>query len=77
MATADLEAKEGHEGAFYVRMNYGAQAQMPGDTDGGAVENGEVAITYVSRYTDVPEQGSDAMDSALTALVGVANNLHS
>ena len=29
MATADLEAKEGHEGAFYVRMNYGAQAQMP------------------------------------------------
>jgi hypothetical protein len=41
------------------------------------VENGEVAITYVSRYTDVPEQGSDAMDSALTALVGVANNLHS
>jgi len=77
MATADLEAKEGHEGAFYVRMNYGAQAQMPPETDGGAVENGEVAITYIGRFNDVPEQGSDAMDSALTDLVGVASTLHS
>jgi 5'-nucleotidase len=77
MATADLEAKEGHEGAFYVRMNYGAQAQMPGDTDGGAVENGEVAITYVSRYTDVPSQGSAAVNDALTSLVGKASTLHS
>ena len=77
MATADLEAKEGHEGAFYVRMNYGSLIQMPGDTDGGAVENGEVAITYLGRFNDVPEQGSDAMDSALTDLVGVASTLHS
>jgi 5'-nucleotidase len=77
MATADLEAKEGHEGAFYVRMNYGAQTQMPPETDGGAVENGEVAITYVSRFTDVPTLGSTAVNDALTSLVGKASTLHS
>jgi 5'-nucleotidase len=77
MATADLEAKEGHEGAFYVRMNYGSLIQMPNDTDGGAVENGEVAITYLSRFTDVPAQGSTAVNDALTSLVGKASTLHS
>jgi broad specificity polyphosphatase/5'/3'-nucleotidase SurE len=77
MATAELEAKEGHDGAFYVRMNYGNMVQMPGDTDGGAVENGEVAITYIGRFNDVPSQGSVAMNSALTDLVGEANPLHS
>ena len=77
MAGAELEPKEGHDGAFYVRMTYGDTIQMPGDTDGGAVENGEVAITYIGRFHDVPSQGSAAMNSALTALVGEANPLHS
>ena len=77
MASADLEAKEGHDGAFYVRMNYGTQVQMPANSDGGAVENGEVAITYINRFDDVASQGSSAMNSALTALVGTASTLHS
>ena len=77
MAGAELEPKEGHDGAFYVRMTYGDTIQMPGETDGGAVENGEVAITYIGRFNDVPSQGSAAVNDALTTLVGQANTLHS
>jgi hypothetical protein len=50
---------------------------MPAMTDGGAVENGEVAITYLGRLDDVAHHGTDEIHSELTALVGESNTLHS
>jgi broad specificity polyphosphatase/5'/3'-nucleotidase SurE len=77
MATAEMEAKEGHHGSYYVRMTYGDTVPMDFDSDGGAVENGEVSITYLSRFDDVSHHGTDDIHDALTGLVGNSNILHS
>jgi 5'-nucleotidase len=49
MAGVALEPKEGHHGSFYARMSWGDALELPPHTDGGAVERGEVAITYLNR----------------------------
>lgn len=77
MSSATLEAKEGYVGSYYVRMNYGEPTQMHAATDGGAVENGEVAITYLGRLDDVAHHGTEEIHGELTALVGESNTLHS
>lgn len=77
MAQATLEAKEGHTGSYYVRMAYGDPVQMEHHTDGGAVENGEVSVTYLGRLDDVAHHGTDDIHDALTGLVGNSNILHS
>jgi 5'-nucleotidase len=77
MSSATLEAKEGYTDSYYVRMNYGEEIPMPATTDGGAVENGEVAITYLGRLDDVAHHGTDEIHGELTALVGESNTLHS
>jgi hypothetical protein len=58
-------------------MTYGGTTQMAPHTDGGAVENGEVAITYLSRFDDVTHHGTDEIHNALTDIVGSQNMLHS
>jgi 5'-nucleotidase len=65
MARAWREPKEGHEGGFYVRMDWGDEVELPVETDGGAVERGEVAITYLSRYESVDFPGMTAAEKAL------------
>src|SRR5262249_6198794 len=35
VADVTLEPKVGHEGAFYVRMDWGDALELPADTDGG------------------------------------------
>jgi len=49
MAGVTLEPKEGHHGSFYARMSWGEALELPPHTDGGAVERGEVAISYLNR----------------------------
>ncbi len=49
VASATLEPKVGHDGAFHVRMAWGDALELPPDTDGGIVENGYVAVTYLTR----------------------------
>jgi 5'-nucleotidase len=77
MSSATLEAKEGYTDSYYVRMNYGEEIPMPATTDGGAVENGEVAITYIGRLDDVAHHGTEEIHGELTSLVGSTNILHS
>ncbi len=57
-----LEPKLGHEGAFHIRMDWGEPVVLPEETDGGAVERGEVAVTYLT-----PLASDDAADVAPTA----------
>ena len=49
MSSAVLEPKLGHEDCYDVKMSWGEAVELPPDTDGGAVENGEVSITFLSR----------------------------
>ena len=69
MVNAVKEPKEGHEGSYYVRMEYGDTNKMDDHTDGGAVENGEVSITYLGRLDDVAHHGTDEIHEALSDLV--------
>lgn len=69
MVKANMEAKEGHDGSYYVRMEYGETNKMDDHTDGGAVENGEISITYLGRLDDVPHHGTDEIHAALSDLV--------
>lgn len=76
MMDAQMEPKEGYDGSYYVRMQYGDPVPMPSHTDGGAVEEGCVSITYLSRFDDVAEHGTDHIHNSLTDLVGDANILY-
>jgi 5'-nucleotidase len=58
-----LEPKQGHEGAFHVRMSWGDAADLPPETDGGAVERNEIAVTFLS-----PISASEDPDPSATAL---------
>lgn len=69
MATATREPKEGHAGSYYVRMSWGEEVELPIETDGGAVEHGEVSITYLSRFESVDLPGLTSAEKALDALL--------
>lgn len=49
MAVASLEPMVGHEGAFTVKMSWGEAVELPVTTDVGAVDEGDVSITYLTR----------------------------
>ncbi len=59
MANAVLDPKEGHEGSYYVRMSWGDPVSLPVETDGGAVEAGEVSITYLNRLAEHDHEGAE------------------
>ena len=77
VVNANLVPKEGYENSFTVDLSYGEPVPLPEHTDGGAVEAGYVAVTYVSRYDDVAHHGTDEIHGELTGLVGDANTLRS
>ena len=77
MVSAEMIAKEGHEGSYYVQLSYGDPVALPGHTDGGAVENGEISVTYIGRLDDVEHHGSEHLENALTLLTADQNILHS
>ena len=49
MAVARMEPMVGHEDAYSVKMTWGDPVDLPTTTDVGAVDAGEVAITYLTR----------------------------
>ncbi len=69
MASARLEPKPGHDGTFRVEMAWGDLVSLPPDTDGGAIEEGFVAVTWLSRFTNV-DPGPNGLDAAFDALFG-------
>ena len=73
MAGVTLEPKEGHHGSFYARMSWGEAVELPPHTDGGAVERGEVAISYLNRRQHEPahavEPAPTKAELALDALL--------
>ena len=70
MASATLEAKEGHTGGYYVRMSWGEPVELPLDIDGGLVEAGEVTISYLSRLYSVDMPQATGAEEAVGRLLG-------
>jgi 5'-nucleotidase len=64
-----LEPKQGHQGAFHVRMTWGDALVLPPETDGGVVERNEIAVTFLSPISGEddpnPEPTRAAMDRLL------------
>lgn len=77
VVTADLEPKEGYDGSYYVRLAYGDPVPLPGHTDGGAVENGEVSVSFLGRLNDEDHHVVDSVSRALTVALPSPNTLHS
>jgi len=69
MVQATMEAKEGHTSSFNIKMSWGDPLPLPIDTDGGAVEAGEVSITFLSRLTHHDLGGETAAEAALGTLL--------
>jgi 5'-nucleotidase len=71
MATATLKPIVGHQDAFTVEMGWGDTEQLAAETDGGIVERGDVAVTYLTRlaHHERPDLGSigTALDDLLTS----------
>ncbi len=55
ISSASLEPRPGHEGTFRVNLGWGDAVPLPDTEDGGAVSNGYVALTWLSRYERVRE----------------------
>ena len=70
VVTANLMPKEGHADSYTIDLAYGDPVALPHHTDGGAVENGEVSVTYIGRLDDVPHHGTDEIHAELDSLVG-------
>lgn len=72
VAKADLVPIAGQDGAFRVAMEWGDPLDLPDDTDGGAVENGYVSVTYLSRLHELDRGDMSAAETSLSKLVPAA-----
>jgi 5'-nucleotidase len=71
MSSAVLDPKEGHDGAYHVRMTWGDAVELPADTDGGIVEADHVAVTYLSRIVADQRTDMSAGEKRLEGLLGL------
>ena len=59
----------GHDNTFKVKMSWGEALQLPVETDGGAVEAGEVSLTFLGRIGGESPPISAATGFAIGALL--------
>lgn len=65
---AKLVAKPGHDDVFDVTMGWGDPEDQPTNSDSGAVEDGFVAVSAITRFTDDPFVDLGAIGSALDGI---------
>jgi broad specificity polyphosphatase/5'/3'-nucleotidase SurE len=70
LGTAGLVPKEGHKGTYRVEMDWGEAGDLPPDTDGGAVMDGYVSLSWLNRLQDEPPPEDDPAASGLARLLG-------
>ena len=70
VADVRLVPTEGHEHAFHVEMEWGDPVELPAETDGGAVERNQVAVTYLSAFAHDDRDDLGAVVSGLDRLLG-------
>ena len=59
----------GHDGAFHVNMAWGDTVVLDPETDGGIVERGQVAVTYLTRLVHEDRDDIPVITAALDALL--------
>jgi len=69
MAGATLDPVPGHDGAFHVNMSWGDTVVLDPETDGGIVERGQVAVTYLTRLVHEDRDDIPGVTAALGALL--------
>ena len=69
MAGATLDPVPGHDGAFHVNMSWGDTVVRDPETDGGIVERGQVAVTYLTRLVHEDRDDIPGVTAALGALL--------
>jgi broad specificity polyphosphatase/5'/3'-nucleotidase SurE len=69
MSDATLKPIPGHEDAFTVEMSWGDAVELAPDTDGGIIERGDVAITYLTRLVHHGRPDLGSVSKALDALL--------
>jgi 5'-nucleotidase len=69
VSSATLEPKLGHEGTYQVHMSWGDTVVLPPDTDGGAVELGEVSLTFLDRLAAERPASAAVAGAALDRLL--------
>lgn len=65
VSSATLVPRQGYEDTFTVEMQWGDPIELPVETDGGAVEAGEVAISYLGRILHEGGSTVPAVDAVL------------
>ena len=70
VASGRLHAIDGREGAFSVEMVWGDAVELPAHTDGGAVERGVVAVSYLSRLEHEERSDLATVAERLDGLLG-------
>ena len=69
MTTVDVEPKEGHEGSYYLRFNWGPRQEYEPTTDVGAVAAGYVSTTWLGEVAPDDFDGSAAVEAAIERFV--------
>mgnify|MGYP001819677425 CR=1 FL=1 len=69
LSTAHVEPKEGHEGSYYLRLDWGEKAIYDTDSDVGAVDAGYVSTTWLSKVHPIEFEGSERAEKAITTLL--------
>jgi 5'-nucleotidase len=72
LTSARLEPISGKEGCYSIKMEYGDPIIAPSETDSGAIERDEVAVTYLSRLHSEARDDLGALDEALYRLLPAA-----
>jgi 5'-nucleotidase len=67
VSTAKLLPKIGHDGAYNVLMEWGDPNDLAPGTDGGTVDAGYVAVTYLTRLSEHARPDLVSAEHALTA----------
>ncbi|MFN0089484.1 MAG: 5'/3'-nucleotidase SurE [Acidimicrobiales bacterium] len=70
VATARLEERLGHEGRYRVHMDWGKPMALPPHLDGGAVEDGYVSVSWLSRLVHESDGGPQGVGMCLDGLLG-------
>jgi 5'-nucleotidase len=75
VASGRLHPIAGRDGAYSVEMVWGDAVELPPETDSGAVERGEVAVSYLSRLQHEARPDLDGVAHRLDALFGPTRTL--
>ena len=70
VSTAVLEPIVGHEDAYNVRMAWGEESELPSGSDGAAIRDDRIAVTYLSRLVADRHADRSVTEAALDVLVG-------